>query len=117
MTGELASVDLLIVAHELTHYATARTLGYRPRIGLRGRYVWRFSVRIAVPAGGMPRAHELLIAGSAPLLNVALTLPLLLAGLPLLAGASFLLACCSLLPVPHPAQDGWRIIQAIRPRR
>ncbi len=118
MSPELAALEPLIVAHELTHYAVARTLGYRPRVALRGHwYNPRVSVAIAVPAGGMPRVHDVAIAASAPAMNLAVGLVLLAIGLDLAAAASVLLALCSLAPIPHPAQDGWRIIQAIRPRR
>lgn len=116
MSAQLALVEALIVAHELAHLATARALGYRPRVRLRGRYCPRISVGIIAPTGGIPRAHDVAIAAAAPLLNIALVLPLAALHLPLAAGGSAILAACSLLPIPHRAQDGWRILQALRRR-
>lgn len=117
MSPQLASVELLIVAHEAAHYAVAYSLGYSPRIRIRGRYCPRISVGFITPAEGLPRRHDIAIAASAPLLNLALCPVLLAVGLDLAAAASLILACCSLLPIPLQCQDGWRILQAVRRRR
>lgn len=107
------AVLLLMAAHEVAHLGVARLLGYRVAVRLRGRYVKRVSAGVWVPDGGMPPSHDLLIALAAPLLNVALVLPLLALHAVTAATISAALAVATLLPVPHPAQDGWRALRAL----
>lgn len=114
LLAAVPAVLLLMAAHEAAHLAVARLLGYRVAVRLRGRYVKRVSAGVWVPdGGGMPPGHDLLIALAAPLLNVALVLPLLALHAVTAATISAALAVATLLPVPHPAQDGWRALRAL----
>ena len=106
---------LAVGLHELGHLAAAWDRGLSTRLvaGWRGVGVayWRED---AQAGSRLPRSDRLFVSAMGPVVSLIAAGDAWVLGLGMFAVVSFLVGILNLAPVP--GSDGWRIMEAVRPR-